>query len=367
MATYYAGIGGNDANAGTSWALRKLTIQAAVNVATNAGDSVIVGPGTYRETVTMGTSGSAGNVISLIGDYTGANTSGTKGVVRITGSNNDISATRAYCINTGAKNYVTVTGFALDLVSSQHIVGTGTDVTVRRCYFGSGAGQSIYVSGASQARWSIESCVFAFSGNSVGVWFAHYSNIDSAAHSVTNCIIVQAGVGVRTDLVGGIAVKNCVVGGGSGGIQYLGAAVPATPVTVNNCILFNMIAAWGIIAQVAGQITENYNTLFNVANTRFNVTTGANSVTRPPLFDTRWFFEALNGGTLITPFDLAGYSTLVEYNSGTGAPSTDTRGASVVGTYREWGALEFNSALSIAGGGASRVIGSPFIRGLGAV
>jgi hypothetical protein len=58
----------------------------------------------------------------------------------------------------------------------------------------------------------------------------------------------------------------------------------------------------------------------------------------------------VNGGRLITPFDLASYSQLVEYTSGTGAPSTDIRGSSQVGSYRELGAVEYDSTLSIAGG-----------------
>ena len=68
----------------------------------------------------------------------------------------------------------------------------------------------------------------------------------------------------------------------------------------------------------------------------------------PALFDQRWFFETLNGGRMVTPYDLASYSTLVELNSGSGAPSTDLRGTTVQGTYREWGPLEYDSRLRIA-------------------
>lgn len=50
---------------------------------------------------------------------------------------------------------------------------------------------------------------------------------------------------------------------------------------------------------------------------------------------------------LATPFDLASYCTLVELNSGTGAPSTDMRGQTAVGTYREWGPLEYDSTLAL--------------------
>jgi hypothetical protein len=118
----------------------------------------------------------------------------------------------------------------------------------------------------------------------------------------------------------------------------------------NNNVFANLISGWAMNAAALGQITEDYNTIYLGGGlARANVTAGANSVTRPPLFDTRWFFEMVNGGRLVTPFDLASYSTLVEYNSGTGAPSTDMRGVSQVGTYREWGALEHSANYQIGG------------------
>ena len=117
--------------------------------------------------------------------------------------------------------------------------------------------------------------------------------------------------------------------------------------TINNCILLSCGTA--LQANTLGEITEDYNTLWGNLTARTNVSSGANSITRPPLFDTRWFFEAVNGQRVLTPFDLASYSTLVEYNSGTGAPSTDLRGYTVRGTYREWGAVEYDSALSVGG------------------
>ena len=48
MTTYYVGSGGSDANAGTSWALRKLTLNGAEDIPVAAGDVVYVGPGVYR-------------------------------------------------------------------------------------------------------------------------------------------------------------------------------------------------------------------------------------------------------------------------------------------------------------------------------
>jgi hypothetical protein len=78
MTTYIVGPGGSDAAAGTSYALRKLTIGGAVSVATSAGDIVYVAPGRYAETVTLGSSGGSA--------YTTGTVSLTNGSATVTGS-----------------------------------------------------------------------------------------------------------------------------------------------------------------------------------------------------------------------------------------------------------------------------------------
>src|SRR3990172_3186926 len=114
MTTRYVGIGGNDGNSGLTWALRKLTLNGVEDTPVVANDTIYVGPGTYRELLTCDVSGTAGNPITYIGDYSGANTDGIGGVVRITGSDNDQSATRTNCITATAKAYRTFNGFLLD-------------------------------------------------------------------------------------------------------------------------------------------------------------------------------------------------------------------------------------------------------------
>lgn len=372
MATYYVGIGGNDANAGTSWALRKLTLNGAEDIPVAAGDEVVVGPGTYRESLTVDVSGGAGNVITYTGDYTGARTTGAKGVVRITGSADDIALTRASCITASSKNYRTFRGFTMDLTSGIVVsLTTTTNVTISDCLIVLSNGTSaINCGGASQSNLAVTRCMFQMPSNNVGtaLIMTHSANVDNAGHAISNCIFVGGSFGVNTSKVGGVTVTNCLIKNCNyGAIIFPNDLTAGQTMTVNNCI-FDAIGNTALFSvTTVGALVENYNTIWLAVTTRLNTTAGANSVTRPPLFDTRWFFEMVNGGRMVTPFDLASYSTLVEYNSGTGAPSTDIRGASVVGTYREWGALEYDSTLSIAGGGASRVIGSPFIRGLGAV
>lgn len=350
MTTYYAGVGGNDANNGTSYALRKLTIQGAVNLATTAGDQVLVSPGTYRETVTLAASGSGGSPISLIGDYTGANTSGVRGVVRITGSNDDITATRTYCVTGTSKNYVTVCGFAFDLATTASALFSGcTNIILERCTSQYDVVAGYFVGACTSC--TVRNCDFR-GASQYNVMFADFATARDNCANVIESSILQSGTIACVYVLrhGGVTVRNCTITNALRGVYALTLTGGQTT-NVNNCIITGH--TYGLQASASGEITEDYNTIWGVTTARTNVSTGANSVTRPPLFDTRWFFEAVNSGKVATPFDLASYSTLVEYNSGTGAPSTDMRGAAVTGTYREWGALEYNAALAISGGGGA--------------
>lgn len=362
MATYYVGIGGNDASAGTSWGARKLTLNGAEDIPVSAGDTVYVGPGTYRESLTVDVSGSAGNIITYIGDYTGANTSGAKGVVRITGSADDIALTRASCITGSSKNYRTFTGFVLDLTSANTIdLATCTYWTISECHI-SGTGAIT----CNPACTNVTINTSFITGANNGIVFGATTG-DNRAHVVENCFIIGGnnnvnGHGINITAVGGITVRNCTINGWSSAAIISSSLSVGQVTTVNNCIIYG--CRYALYSDSTTKFSENYNALFKNITDRTNVTAGANSVSRPPLYDTRWFFEAVNGGTMVTPWDLASYSTLVEYNSGTGAPSTDLRGASTVGTYREWGALEYDSTLDIeAGAGAGGLITHPGMAG----
>ena len=120
MTIRYVGIGGNDANSGLTWALRKLTLNGVEDTPVQAGDTVYIGAGTYREQSTVDVSGAAGSPITYIGDYDGSHTDGIGGVVRLTGSDDDLTAARNYSITAASKNYRTFEGIHLDLSSSHN-------------------------------------------------------------------------------------------------------------------------------------------------------------------------------------------------------------------------------------------------------
>src|SRR3990172_11070704 len=125
MTTRYVGIGGNDGNSGLTWALRKLTLNGAEDTPVADTDIVYVGPGVYRELLTVDVSGTTG--ISYIGDVTGEHTDGVGGIVRITGSANDTTATRANCLTATSSAYRLFKGFLVD-TSSSFLITTATSI-----------------------------------------------------------------------------------------------------------------------------------------------------------------------------------------------------------------------------------------------
>lgn len=168
---------------------------------------------------------------------------------------------------------------------------------------------------------------------------------------------------MKTDFL----IENCIFIGGSRAINNDGGDMNGTirnNLFISNeqaCYIINAISDGYAVnfnnnvcvnsalrAAATGDIIEDYN-LFTAGVTRTNVDTGAHSVTGVLAFDPRWFFEMVNGGSMLTPFDLASYSQLINV-AGTSPTTADMRGTTVQGTQREWGALEYDSTLDIEAG-----------------
>lgn len=355
MTTRYVGPGGNDANSGLSWALRKLTLNGLEDSPVQAGDICYIAPGTYRETLTCDVSGSSGSPITYIGDYSGGNTDGVGGIVRITGSDNDQTATRNNCIVAATKNYRTFHGILLNTTAQQLIILTDcTYINVDQCammidYLPSYPLIGVY--GASQLGVTISRCFLTGQTGYGLIRLDHSSAVSNSGHVVENCIFAtQNAVALRLAAVGGSVLRNSLVFTASAGVFQTGLAAGQLT-TINNCVLY--MCSTGFSSDNSATIAENYNNLIACITPRSNTNTGANSNTYAGLFDARWFFEAVNGGRILTPFDLASYSQLVNV-AGTSPTTTDLRGTAVQGAQREWGALEYDSTLlikSAAGGG----------------
>jgi len=175
MTTYYVGKGGSDVADGLSWANRRLTIDACESVSggLDPGDLVIVGPGTYRDSLnpSISNEGTAGNLIWYEGDPTGKRTDGVGGAVIITGSDDDLVGNRAQCIDNSQCDYRGYKNFTL----------TGTD-------FGDEMILIIESNGVV-----VEDCVFDFLERlSYGVHVEN-PNMDNVLFEVRRCYFVARG------------------------------------------------------------------------------------------------------------------------------------------------------------------------------
>ncbi len=287
MATYYIDpINGNDGDDGLSWANAFLTLNGAEDEPVAANDTIYVGPGVYRELLTLDVSGGAGNQITYIGDVTGEHTDGIGGVIRVTGSNNDITAARANCITAAGITHRTFRGFRFDIASGNMIQDTAspTDWIMEDCRFTSPLDDIIEFTGDSQADCTFRRCIFI--GCDSGRYQMYFSStgIQDSGHVVENCQLIGAssGRGIGMDDVGGVYIRNCLLFGHTRAVDIFDALpLGYTAVTVENCTLeYNTTA---LRAAVLGEIVEDFNTFFQNTTNRTNVNVGGNSVTSPSL------------------------------------------------------------------------------------
>lgn len=339
MTTYYVGKGGNDGNAGTSWATRKLTLNGAEDIPVVAGDTVYVGAGTYEELLTVDVSGSSGNYITYIADYRGDNTDGVGGLVRVTGS-----WARGNCISANGKDYRTFRGFLFGESTTHNIYLTG-DCSywyIEDCAFNPCTYRGVHIESTSD-NVTIRRCWFnsQSQGYQGGVQLEHSSE-NSSSHVIENCIFMcNRGQGIYSNKVAAFTVRNCTFIGGQNQIEA--ASSLTGTITVNNCQFVGGEVA--LKAAASGDIIEDYNNFYACATNRTNVSTGGNSTANPPYFDTMWFHELSHAGRMVSPWDYASWSGFIDLNDGSSPPTQDMRQTSELGSYKEWGALEYDGSL----------------------
>jgi hypothetical protein len=275
MATYYVipQVGGaSDSNNGTSTSTPWLTIDKAANTVA-AGDTVhIAGNWTYKELVTMDTSGTSGNQISYLGDTKGEYT-GYAGAALISSFNDpgNTSITRSYCWNLNGKEFITIKGFVM----------IATDSCI---YDAALAGNRAY------EGVIIEDC--ALQGNAYGIDLDFNAGVTPTADGliVRNCKASQvllrhennvteninlkllllnievhkylsnaagtpdagfyiSGGATNTFSVGGITIANCTVYGGANGVKTTYIKNTTNPAKIFN---FKSYSTGSAVAQSLG-------------------------------------------------------------------------------------------------------------------
>jgi len=303
--TYYVRKTGSDAAAGTSAGAAWLTIDKAANTVA-AGDTVYIGAGTYRELVTMDTSGSAGNIISFIADVGGSQTGDTGLVIISAHSSNVAVPARDYCLQFQDKDFISWQRVIFYGGNKECVVGNTVSnlayegVTFETCVFVSTAlpNQSYNAvtfnlnTGATPATTGLtfKKCKFVNSG--LLLQFDHDAtaarNFKSVVEncrftgtmksSYNDCLVIQR-ITNNTFKSGGFSVNNCYFTQASFGVQVFEPDSTTYPVAIRNCT-FNMCAT-GIERWfgTADAVTSDYNR-FSACNTaRSGVTAGGNDVT----------------------------------------------------------------------------------------
>lgn len=335
MTVRYVGPGGSDSNNGLSWANRKLTLNGVEDTPVAAGDVVYVGPGTYRETLTIDIDGSSGSPITYIGDITGEHTDGVGGVVRITASDNDQSVARSAVFGgTSYGQYRTFRGFTLE--------------------GGSGAMAAYQVFGQSMI---LEDCQVVLYANALGLVFEQVSGlrvrrnlfiapvssnvyifqINSGTSNqdvlIENNVFLGGNIPIYVTSTGGITVRNNLFLCNSYAIRV--AALPQAMGVYNN--IFYGSSSTAVRGGSTSDITENYNTFSGNAADRNTVNVGAQSVTY--LYQPQFLLKLVQAFPLAAPGPWAAYRSMTDDNS---PPADDFFGLTRPATNgkRSWGPIE---------------------------
>lgn len=230
MTIRYVGKGGSDGEDGLSWANRKLTLNGVEDTPVEAGDTVYVGPGIYRELLTVDIDGTNGNPITYIADVAGENTDGIGGIVRITGSDDDTQTAndRGRCINMSGDLYRTFRGFYFDEIDATGtnptyiMVSDGTiictDIIIEDCVFGptyNGDASVVYgiyfdMRTAGAIDYEVRNCIFLPGGANEGVFSTNVTGTKSAGTSVIeNCLFIRQSTGIYMQKTYNWYIRNC--------------------------------------------------------------------------------------------------------------------------------------------------------------
>lgn len=341
MTTRYVGIGGSDASDGLSWANRKLTLTGAEDTPVVAGDTVYVGPGVYRELLTIDVSGTSGaGVITYIGDVTGENTDDVGGEVRISASDDDQGDDRASCITASSKDYRTFRGFSLKSGNSSTAgcisSNNGDEWIIEDCFIEPGLGYGVYFDGAASLNNTVRRC-FIYGGKG-SVYIRPSADADNQNNLIENCVLVGGkSYGLIIWDSGGNTVRSCIIYGCANGIWTLSLSAGQTQ-TVENCLIVHCVT--GLKADDTDDITEDYNTVYGNDTARTNTNVGTNSVAWPPIFAPQLFLDSY----MLPPpraFELHADSQVAR-KTGSSVPADDLFGITrpTTASKKSWGPIQ---------------------------
>jgi hypothetical protein len=379
MTTYYVRTSGNDTADGMTPATAWLTISKALGATGIAsGDTVYIGPGAYREQVTVNMTSATAETF-VIGDVFGSHTGDTPGEVRLTNylTDDTTAPTNQSLMNLNARDHLTfqyisfVSGYTSALSSPginiiDAFSSTPNDsqyITFRDCSFldinlDASDRSNIFnvttgLNPTDTFHWLIERCQIVKFGTGYVFELTAVPATQSAVADI-ECDFVVQNCSIQTPF----SEKVFSFTGNSGATFYAGGAIfrnntvqclakcvnvqagsTTYPVLVYNNILFSTIT-WGdyaISASIADSVIEDYN--YIIANpARENTDAGAHSVDDGSYALLINFGQELFTGNAVRPWGTPSKdSPLLGFGNHASAPDTDAanrpRPASLNGDY----------------------------------
>lgn len=285
MTTYFVRMTGSDSNNGLTAAAAFLTLGKAATIVA-AGDTVWVGAGVYRETLTISTSGTNGSPVTWTADVDGAQT-GDAGEVRLNPvTPNDFTNVAPNTIVGGAKAYQTFNKFYFVVGATAGWIGASGASTTNWIFNDCAMAAVKNVSAIAftvtvdqSLNWQFNRCLFFYANTPVALTVPTTNNADYDVDVVfQGCVAFSqiamaslTGSGANAGKGYGIKIYNCTAFG-----RLLTAGAGHS--TVNPSLCYNSVSLSGatvpLSANAAGMITEDYNCFVGVLT---NVTQGVHS------------------------------------------------------------------------------------------
>jgi hypothetical protein len=340
VATYYVRKSGNDASAGTSAGTAWLTIGKALGAAGIAsGDTVYIGAGTYRETVTVAMTSAVAETF-VIGDVDGAKTGDAGEVVWTAYTTNDTTTPAAAAtLNLSGRDHLTFQQLTLiggnanpSLVSAT--TATSTDIKFEDCAFlmdASGNLWGMQINGAADtaSNWTFNRCALLSAATGGGIYINLLTSTTADYDVVVafnDCLLMSHLIAaIRVDVTGAGAFKpggvrlQCCTGIGPKFLDNptgsLSTSIPAS--------IYNSVLVGGVTVQTSGSLLED-NNLIIASTPRTNVTAGAASKVGPTLAPLFEIGQALLHGRLGRRFfEPTAGSPVLGFGTHAGAPAVD--------------------------------------------
>lgn len=233
MATYFVGFGGNDGNAGTSYALRKATLSAGLALCTSAGDILVVtgssgSPFVAAATAVPGTlGGTATNPTFIVGGNPSTGViDGSIGYISGGGS-----ATTGFNDSGGARSNIWFANLDFRNFNGNPLSFTNASsagITAIGCNFQANAG---YGTRLLNGNCSVIRC--SAISNTSGGGFECYGNVVDSV--IRNC----TGIGVRaSSQLYGPSIVDCVISGmSSHGVELVSGTAGNIGTTITRCTI----------------------------------------------------------------------------------------------------------------------------------